>query len=95
MVACLQQSNFWQSVVWQLTFVGAVGPTAEDCVAALISGVLVHAARLEITPWGNEICSTQNLLPRGNYPNYLGNKNYPGNYPWGNVFLWCPKTLPR
>ena len=30
-------------VVWQLTFVGAAGPTAEDCVAALISGVLVHA----------------------------------------------------
>ena len=24
MVACLQQWNFWQSAVWQLTFVGAV-----------------------------------------------------------------------
>jgi hypothetical protein len=43
MVACFQQLNFWHRVVWQLTFVGAVGPTAEDCVAALNSGVLVHA----------------------------------------------------
>ena len=43
MVACLQQSSFRQSAEWQLTFVGAVGPTEEDCVAALISGVLVHA----------------------------------------------------
>ena len=43
MVACLQQSSFWQSREWQLNFVGAAGPTAEDCAAALISGVLVHA----------------------------------------------------
>ena len=43
MVACFQQSNFRQSFVWQMTFVGAVGPTAEDCMAALISSVLVHA----------------------------------------------------
>ena len=43
MVACLQQSSFRQGAKWQLIFVGAVNPTAEDCVAALISGVLVHA----------------------------------------------------
>ena len=29
--------------MWQLTFVGAVGPMAEDPVAALIAGVLVRA----------------------------------------------------
>ena len=43
MVDCLQPTNFKQSVVLQLTFVGAVRPMAEDCVAALISNVLVHA----------------------------------------------------
>ena len=52
-------------------------------------------SRLKITPRGNKIFSTQKSLPRGNYPNYPGNENYPGNHPWGNVFLRCPKMLPR
>jgi hypothetical protein len=43
MVACLQQLTCRQRVVWQLTFVGAVGPTTEDRAAALIAGVLVRA----------------------------------------------------
>ena len=30
----MQQSTHRQRVVWQLTFVEAVGPLAEDCVAA-------------------------------------------------------------
>ena len=42
-MACLQQLTCRQRVVWQLTFVGAVGPTTEDRAAALIAGVLVRA----------------------------------------------------
>ena len=52
-------------------------------------------ARLKITPRGYEICSTQNSLPRGHYPNYPVTPNYPGNHPWGNELLPCPKTLSK
>ena len=67
----LQQSNFWQSVVWQLAFVRAVGPTAEDCVAALISGVLIHAVviMLEAFMMGSVISLMQRLHDLGSLTN--------------------------
>jgi hypothetical protein len=47
--------------------------------------------RLEINPRGNKICSTQNSLPRCNYPNYPVAPNYPGNHLWGKGSTIAPE----
>ena len=71
MAACLQQSTCQQRVVWQLTFVGAVGPLAEDCVEADLGVVYSSGESQTVAPLNKSdgsvcrcLCDLPSMLSR-------------------------------